>query len=144
MIRNESEYKKAVLRLEEENKRLQNTRKQLSQKLNKEELKRVMDPLETFHLQLKEEVDSYEKLKRGEFDQLINFRGFGHLLICLRIARGLTQSDLAGILGVNSSQVSRDERNEYHGITLERANMILEALEAQLESKVEISTFKRA
>ena len=35
--------------------------------------------MESFHLQLKEEVESYERLKRGEFEELENLRGFGHL-----------------------------------------------------------------
>jgi transcriptional regulator with XRE-family HTH domain len=51
----------------------------------------------------------------------------------------LTQRQLAERLGVHESQVSRDERNEYHGITLERAARILEALHAQVHSRVEVS-----
>lgn len=35
-------------------------------------------------------------------------------------------------------QVSRDERNEYFGITLERAIAILDALNVRLHTKVEI------
>ena len=55
-----------------------------------EEIKSVIDPIESFHLQLKEEVESYERLKRGQFDELENLRGLGHLLIALRIAQGLS------------------------------------------------------
>lgn len=140
MIRNDSEYKRAVERVKEESIRLKQSKEQLKEKgLNDEEIKRVMDPVESFHLQLKEEVETYEKLKQGIFDDLINLRGVGHLLVCLRIARGYTQRELADKLEVNESQVSRDERNEYHGITLERASKILEALGATLLSKVEIS-----
>jgi hypothetical protein len=40
---------------------------------------------------------------------------------------------------VHETQVSRDERNEYHGITLERAARILEALGADVRSRVELS-----
>ncbi len=46
--------------------------------MSDEEIKRVIDPIESFHLQLKEEVESYERLKRGEFDELENLRGLGH------------------------------------------------------------------
>ena len=42
----------------------------------------------------------------------------GHLLISLRIAKGISQRELAKRLNVHESQVSRDERNEYFGITL--------------------------
>jgi len=33
--------------------------------------------------------------------------------------------------------VSRDERNEYHGITVDRANRILDALDVKLVTRVE-------
>jgi transcriptional regulator with XRE-family HTH domain len=87
---------------------------------------------------LKEEVESYERLKRGEFDELENLRGLGHLLIALRIAQGVSQRELARRLDVHESQVSRDERNEYFGITLERAIKILDALNVRLRTKVEV------
>lgn len=144
MIRNESEYKRAVARVSEESQRLAETRKRLKEEgLDSEEIKRVADPLESFYLQLREEVESYERLKRGEFDELVNLKGLGHLLISLRIALGLSQSDLAKRLDVKESQISRDERNEYHGISLDRANKILEALGVTLFTKVEIQPFKK-
>lgn len=138
MIRNDTEYKEAVSRLAEERERLEGHRERLRKAgLSAEEIKRVIDPIESFHLQLKEEVESYERLKRGEFDQLENLRGFGHLLISLRIAKGFSQRDLAKALDVHESQVSRDERNEYYGITLERAIKVLDALGVRLMSRVE-------
>ena len=139
MIRNETEYKEAVARLAEERKRLSEHRARLKETgLTDEEIKRVIDPMESFHLQLKEEVDSYERLKRGEFEDIENLRGLGHLLISLRIAQGISQRELAKRLDVHESQVSRDERNEYFGITLERAVKILEALNVRLKTTVEV------
>jgi hypothetical protein len=38
-------------------------------------------------------------------------------------------------LGVHESQVSRDERNEYHGITVERLTKVLEVLDVALQPK---------
>ena len=98
----------------------------------------MIDPMESFHLQLKEEVESYERLKRGEFEELDNLRGLGHLLIAVRIAQGISQRELAKRLEVHESQVSRDERNEYFGITLERAMKIVDALKVHLRTKVEL------
>jgi len=89
-------------------------------------------------------VESYEKLKRGEFDELDNLRGLGHLLISIRIAQGLSQRDLAKRLNVHESQVSRDERNEYFGITLERAIRLLDALNVKLRTQVEIVAGREA
>jgi ribosome-binding protein aMBF1 (putative translation factor) len=138
MIRNEAEYQEAANRLIAEKSRLAEHRARLKETgLSDDEIKRVMDPMESFHLQLLEEVESYERLKRGEFDELINLRGLGHLLISLRISKGMTQHDLAQKLGVHDSQVSRDERNEYFGITLERAIKVLDALGVELRTKVD-------
>lgn len=139
MIRNETEYKEAVARLGEEKERLkEHTNRLKVEGLGEDEIKRVIDPLESFHLQLREEVEGYERLKRGEFDDLDNFRGFGHLLIATRIAQGISQRELAKRLGVHETQVSRDERNEYYGITLERAVKVLEALNVRLTTRVDI------
>lgn len=138
MIRNENEYQDAVRRLDQERARLDDHRAQLEQSgLNADELKRVMDPMESFHLQLSEEIESYERLKRGQFEELENLHGVGHLLVALRVARGISQRELATRLSVHESQVSRDERNEYHGITLERAARVLEALDVRLRTRVE-------
>ena len=40
-----------------------------------------------------EEVESYERLKRGEFDELENLRGPGHMLISVRIAQKISQRE---------------------------------------------------
>jgi len=143
MIRSKSEYQEAVKRLSEEQKRLVEHRARLKETgLTDEEIKRVIDPMESFYLQFKEEVESYERLKRGEFEELDNLRGLGHLLIALRIAQGVSQRELAKRLEVHESQVSRDERNEYFGVTLERAGRILEALNVRLRTRVEVEPSK--
>ena len=140
MIRNETVYQEVSARLAEERSRLVEHRSRLKEAgLSEMEIKRVTDPMESFHIQLQEEVESYERLKRGEFEELENLRGFGQMLISLRIAQGISQRELAKRLGVHESQVSRDERNEYYGITLERAVRILDALNVRLRTKVEIA-----
>jgi transcriptional regulator with XRE-family HTH domain len=70
-------------------------------------------------------------------DEVRNLDGLGRLLIGLRIAQGMSQRALAEILDVHESQVSRDEVNEYHGITVKRAHRILEALGVELKTVVE-------
>jgi transcriptional regulator with XRE-family HTH domain len=137
VIRNENEYQEAVRRIEEEKNRLVEHEARLERMgLNKAERKRALDPLRSFHLQRVVEVESYDRHKRGDFDELVNFHGLGNLLIALRISHGLTQRELAERLGIHESQISRDERNEYHGITVERASRILEAMGAELHSIV--------
>src|SRR5882672_3075035 len=142
MIRNEAEYQEASKRLGDELKRLDEHRARLKEAgLGDAEVKRVINPLESFHLQFKEEVEAYERLKRGEFEEfeeLDNLRGLGHLLITSPIVQGISQRELARRLGVHETQVSRDERNEYFGITLERAVKILDALNVRLRTQVAI------
>ena len=107
MIRNEAEYQEASKRLDDETQRLEQHRARLKETgLKDDEIKRVIDPLASFHLQLREEVEAYERLKRGEFEVLDNLRGLGHLLITSRIAQGLTQRELAR-RGVGGNDYSR-------------------------------------
>ncbi len=135
MIRNESEYQEAMCRLQEERKRLNDHKQHLEEMgLAENEVKRAIDPLRSFHAQLAEEVESYERLKRGDIAELMNLHGIGHTLIALRIARGITQRELASRLGVHESQVSRDERNEYHNMTVSRASRVLDALDVKMRS----------
>lgn len=138
MIRNESEYQVAVGRLRDEAARLAEQERLLRERgLTDEQLKNALDPMRSFHLQLREEVEAYERLRRGEFGELHNFGGLGRLLVSLRVFKGVSQRELAERLGVHESQVSRDERNEYRGVTLERAGRVLEALGAELTTTVE-------
>jgi len=140
MIRNNSELEKATTRIKAEEKRIEQMRKGLfAEGLKPQEVKRALDPMISFHLQLVEEVEAFERLQRGEFDDFINLQGIGRLLISLRIYRGLTQRGFAARIGVHESQVSRDERNEYHGITVGRVMVILEILGAKVSSTVDVS-----
>jgi len=144
MIRNETEYQEAVRRLGEEAKRLADHEARLqAMKLAPDEVKRALDPLRSFHMQLAEEVESYERLQRGDVGELTNLHGLGRMLVALRIALGITQRELAERLGVHESQVSRDERNEYHGITIERVSRILDALGVQLTSRFDEPVLSR-
>lgn len=141
MIRNESEYQEAVRRLSAEKERLAGHKSHLEQQvgLARAEVKRALDPLRSFQAQLEEEISIYERLRRGDIDPLLNLHGLGRSLVALRIARGISQRELAERLEVHESQVSRDERNDYHGITVDRAARVLEALKVQMKSSFELS-----
>ena len=139
MIRNDSERSKAVARIKAEKDRIEAMRKGLiAEGLKPNEVKRALDPLISFHLQLVEEVEAYESLKKGDFGEFTNLKGIGRLLISLRIYQGMSQRDFAAKIGVHESQVSRDERNEYHGIRVGRLVMILDILGAKVSSTVDV------
>ena len=138
MIRTEAEYRNACGRLDAEAIRIDTQHRELERlQLSPEDIQRALDPVLSFHLQLKEEVASYERIRRGEFAELENFFGLGPMLIGMRIFLGMSQRDLARRLDIDESQVSRDERNEYRGITIERAQAILEAFGVRTRTKID-------
>jgi DNA-directed RNA polymerase specialized sigma subunit len=105
--------------------------------LSEEEVRRALEPMLSFRAQLEEEVEWYERVRRRDFGIIRDLSAVGTLLIALRIANGLSQRELAEKLGVSEAQVSRDERNEYHGITVDRAQRVLDAMNETLTSRVE-------
>jgi hypothetical protein len=139
MIRTESEYRHALARVDAEKQRLSGYAGACASKgFTSEQVATLLEPLQSFHAQLLEEIDAYERLRRGEFGELENLSGLGRLLIGIRIAKGITQRELAERMGVSETMVSRDERNEYHGITVERARRVLDALGARLLTRVSV------
>jgi DNA-directed RNA polymerase specialized sigma subunit len=140
MIKTETEYQEAKKRLDEEFSQIEKHQLKMKKSgMTKEQIHLAIDPLATFAFQLKEEVEEYEKLKRGQFEVLENLVGIGHTLVALRIFKGLKQKELASMLGVSEAQVSRDERNEYHGASIEKVQKVLEVLNVKLKSSFEIS-----
>lgn len=138
VIRTDKEFTAMKERLLQDEKLIKIQREELTKMgLTEEQIDRVIEPTICFYEQLKEDVAYYERIKRGEFDALENFFGLGKILIGARIALGLSQCDLANRLGVSEAQVSKDERNEYHGITVEKAQRILDALGIKLISTVQ-------
>ncbi len=134
MIRTEAEYQLAKKRVLEEKTRLSEYEVRMKETpgFGPAELKRLMDPLRSFTLQLDEEVEAYERILRGSFETIDSLGSVGRLLIAARIYRKLSQRELADRLEVHESQVSRDERNEYRGVTVERAQRILDVMRVKL------------
>ena len=127
MIRTEKDYQQALKRLQDDLGVINQQRQKLAELgLSEDEAQVALEPALCFHEQLKEEVAAYEKNKRGELGPIYSLESIGRVLIGLRIAFGLSQREFAEKLGVSEAAVSRDERNEYHGISVERAQKILE------------------
>lgn len=137
MIKTESAYREAIEKLNQDKEFIEIEKKKfLEMGLDKEHIDLAIQPYVSFHEQLKEEVEYYERTKRGEFDTVINLRTLGRTLIAYRIYIGMSQQELAEKLGVSASQVSRDERNEYYGATLERIQQIMDALNMVSVTKI--------
>lgn len=138
MIRNDSEYQEALRRLEDGKKSLAEQRAKLeAEGLAPEHIAYAIAPSESFALQVREEVTEYERTRRGDLGEVVNLHGFGRMLIAARIAADVTQRGLAERLEVHESQVSRDERTEYHGVTINRAARILDVLGLTLRASFE-------
>ena len=132
MIRTESEYQRTLKQLEEGRGQFEAQRRQLAESgLNGETLEQAMHPLRSFQAQLVEEVEAFEKLKRGDLGTIESLESLGRWLVGARIAQGWSQKELAERLGVSEAQVSRDERNEYHNVSTEKAQRILDVLGVQ-------------
>ncbi len=137
MIRTEYEYQEMLKRVDQDNIFIQSQAKHfLEMGFTEEQVNHALEPSLSFHAQLVDEVQYYERIKRGDFEALTNLSDLGRFLIGLRIYRGISQSELARQLNVSEAQVSRDERNEYHGISVEKAQKIISALDITLETKV--------
>jgi len=145
MIRSDAEYQRAKVSLEEQFARLEDYRKQMdAEGLPADQIKQLMDPLICHHLEIKEDIEEYDRYKRCDRGECRNLHGLGRMLIAIRIALGLSQQEFAKRIGVHPSQVCRDERNEYHGITIERAAAILDTFEVELSSSFIRPPFTKA
>ncbi len=138
MIRTDTEYRNALKQLEQNSQVVAAQRAALqTDDFSSEEIERGLEPLLSFRAGLEEEITWYESVLRRDIPPLVGLSDLGRLLIALRIANKVSQRELATRLGVSEAQVSRDERNEYHGITVERAQRVLEALHTRVVTRVE-------
>lgn len=138
MIRSEKEYREALDRLKQDEEVLALQKEKLEEMgLSEEDVGRALEPMLSFRAQLEEEVEWFERVRRRDFEIVRDLSAVGTLLIALRIANGISQRELAERLGVSEAQVSRDERNEYHGITVDRVQRVLDALGETLTSRVD-------
>jgi len=129
MMKTEKEYEAAKLQLSKLNELYESQLKDLKSKgLTPAQAKDSLSSSLTYAKQCQEEVDLYEKLKKGELPPLEHFSTKGKYFVAARVAKGMTQRELAEKLGVKESAVSRDERNEYHGMSVEKMERLAQVL----------------
>jgi DNA-binding XRE family transcriptional regulator len=88
--------------------------------------------------ELKWQLDEYEKLRSGKL-KILKKSSFQELpieLIRARIARGLTQKDLARKLGVKEQQIQRYEETDYASASLSRVNEVIKALDIEVREEI--------
>jgi DNA-binding XRE family transcriptional regulator len=132
MIKTEKEYRGTLERIAQEQELIIKQRQALQEEgYSSEQIEQILEPTLTFHMQFTDEAYWYERVRAGDVAPIDNLTNIGQVLIGLRIARGLTQTALAERLGVSEAVVCRDENNDYHGISVAKAQRILDALEGQ-------------
>ena len=138
MINNEKQYHKSMSIVKDGEKTLALERTSLEKEgRTPEEIKRFLAPTRSFLQSIVADIEWYENAKNGIIPPMESLETIGQILVALRIAKGLTQEQLAEKMKVAQPQVSRDENEEYRGITLERAQKIMSVLDAKLQkSKV--------
>ena len=143
MIKTGNEYQGALARLHQNQAVVaQQIAAMEEMNLSQEQIDYAIQPTLCFYEQLREEVRAYEKFRRGDFDPITNLAHIGQFLIGLRISLNLSQNGLAARLGISQAAISKDERNEYHGITVERAQRILEAMGARISLTLDAPVLK--
>lgn len=88
--------------------------------------------------QLEDEVLEYDQLKSGAFTMpsLDRLDSIAPYIVRLRIARGVSQTELATRLGVSKQVVSRYEEDDYQGASVARLQEILDALGVRMHVTV--------
>lgn len=80
--------------------------------------------------QLELELDEYEKLKQGDFilPKNITFVELLKNITKVRISKGLSQQDLANMLGMTKQQINRYEEHDYQNVSLVKISEIIAVL----------------
>ena len=90
--------------------------------------------------ELEEDAALYDDLRSGRIT-IFEADGLNQLpdiLIRARIARGMSQKDLAAFLGLKEQQIQRYEAERYRSASLDRLVEIAEALSVQIRNRAEL------
>ena len=88
---------------------------------------------------LQQEITEYESLKEQHTSikitsiKITSIQDLPLALIRARIAMGMTQKELADLMGVKEQQVQRDEANQYNSAGFRRITEVADALKIQIQ-----------
>ena len=85
---------------------------------------------------LEQELEDYEAAKTATALSMSSWQDISRVLIQGRIARGLTQKELAEKLNLKPQQIQKYEATEYEGASLKRVLEVFAALELDIEADV--------
>jgi HTH-type transcriptional regulator / antitoxin HipB len=82
---------------------------------------------------LSQEIEEYNNLKQQTSIKISSIQDLPVALIKARIAKGMTQKELAQKIGVKEQQVQRDEANQYSSAGFHRLTEVAKALEVSIQ-----------
>jgi HTH-type transcriptional regulator / antitoxin HipB len=82
---------------------------------------------------LSQEIEEYNDLKQQTSIKISSIQDLPVALIKARIAKGMTQKELAQKIGVKEQQVQRDEANQYSSAGFHRLTEVAKALEVSIQ-----------
>ena len=126
MIKSDAQRERTVAQIEGFRQGLAKVEEGTSRKRSKA----VRGSYESMIRQLEDELRAYDQLKSGELalphverlDQIAPF------IAKIRISKGISQTELAGRLGVSKQVISRYEENDYQTVAIARLQEILDAI----------------
>jgi len=133
MIKNDRQLEYTRRRLRELEENLEEVRSRYSS--NKKQVGLLSQGFIEHIAQLKGEVEEYERMKKGPLPRVLRAHDAGEIsrqLVRLRIARGLTQAELAERIGCKQADISRLEREDYQGYTISQLKKVAAGLNAEL------------
>ena len=100
-------------------------------------IKMQADALESDIKALQKKIKEYEKLRTGDVKILTghSIEDLPSLLIKARIARSMSQKQLAQTLGLKEQQIQRYESSNYASASLSRIIEVVQALDLSIEEK---------
>lgn len=134
MIKNKRQYEYTKKKLYEFKQDLKTIRKKYFSNKNKVDL--LSQGYVEHVVHLKSEIEEYEKMKKTPLPKVLrahNVSEISHHLVRLRLARGITQAGLAARIKCKQSDISRMEREDYQGYTINQLKKIAAGLDAKIE-----------
>jgi transcriptional regulator with XRE-family HTH domain/Zn-dependent peptidase ImmA (M78 family) len=140
MIKNETQYRQTkaqIIKFENALEGVNNS----DQELHPIQKRVYQDALRSQHQELVKQSEEYELLKNGQIKlfQVSSFEELPITLIKARIASGLTQKDLADLLGMKEQQVQRYEATNYESASFDRLKEVVNALGVKITKEILIS-----
>ena len=133
MIKNKRQYEYSKKKLHELEEDLKAIRKKYYMDKNKVAL--LSQGYIEHIVQFKDEIKEYEDMIKAPFPEVLpihNLNEINRSIVRLRIARKITQEELAQRVGCKQSDISRLERDDYRGHTIAKLDKIIAGLGAKI------------